>query len=350
MALLTFEGFEAYDTAAQSAQALNTTVGSAGGITMSTLQARTGSRSMINFQTTSTGFWRRVFTRTGDTVIVGIAFRFTQVNPSTSFRLIHFGDTANGLNEIGFGLNTGGNLQVGRNIAGNQVSFNTILATNSTETEPLNTWLYYELKVLLAPTATGSYTLRRNGQVVLTGSNVQTISASTINVNSVSVRTSFDNHCDDIYVCDGSGSTNNDFLGQVRVAALRPDANSSVGWTPNSGANWDAVNDTTPDDDTTYVSASTAGLEDLYDVTNLPGTATTVRGVMVQYRSRLDISGASELRALLRSGSTTVQGGLDAQDVGYRYYSAIWEMNPDTSSAWTPSAVNAIKAGVRRET
>lgn len=349
MALLTFEGFEAYDNTAQAAQSLNTSVG--GSAAISTAQARTGARSFTTGPASTGNFFRRVFTRTNTTVIVGAAFRFSSVTPNTAYRLIHFGDTVNGIGQTGFGLNTNGNLVVGRGVAVNNTSFFTVLATNGAETEPTNTWVYYELKVLLDHTANGSFTLRRNGQVVLSGSNVITTSGSNIDVNAVTLRTDVStNYCDDLYVCDGAGSLNNDFLGQVRVAALRPDANFAVGWTPNTGANWDAVNDTTPDDDATYVEAATTGLEDLYDVTNLPADTVAVRGVMVQYRGRLNTAGAAELRTLLRSGSTTVQGALDAQDVGYRYYSTLHETDPATSAAWTPAAVDAVKAGVRRET
>ena len=338
MALLTFEGFEAYGTGTESGQALNTSQSSA---SIVTTQARTGSRSLQ-----AAGWWRRTFTMSGSTIVAGIGWRIAAFG---TINFLQFRGTAGGTSELGFGINSSGNLRVARGS-----SFGTIIATNSVETEPQNTWVYYELKVLLDHTANGSYTLRRNGQVVMTGSNVITLSGAGVVVNQVSIETSTsigsNSFCDDLYVCDGSGSANNDFLGQVRVTALRPESNLSVGWTPNTGANWDAVNDTTPDDDTTYVSASTTGVEDLYGMTDLPTGAVTVRGVLVQYRARFDNPGAAETRSLLRSGSTTVQGGLDALDIGYRYYSTLWETNPDTSSAWTPSAVNAIKAGVRRET
>jgi hypothetical protein len=32
---------------------------------------------------------------------------------------------------------------------------------------------------------------------------------------------------DDVYLCDASGSRNNDFLGDVRVATLRPNADTA---------------------------------------------------------------------------------------------------------------------------
>lgn len=347
MALLTFEGFEPYGTAVQSAQALSTSQGNA---TISTTQARTGARSLVVGAGVTTSFWRRVFTRSDDTVIVGLAFWFGNVTAvvSGTARLCHFGDTVSGLNQIGFGLNANGNLVVGRNLAGNNQDFGTILAVNGAETEPQSTWVHYELKALLRSDATGAYTLRRNGQIVLAASNVQTVSGAAINVNSVTLRTlAANNYADDLYVCDGAGPANNDFLGQVRVATLRPAANHAVEWTPNAGVNWQAVADTTPDDDTSYVSAD-APLKDLYSFTALPSGVATVRGVMLQYRARMDDAGAVQLRGVLASGAAEAEGPDDALDTLYRYYQFIAETNPETAAAWTPSAVNALRAGFRR--
>ena len=61
---------------------------------------------------------------------------------------------------------------------------------------------------------------------------------------------------DDLYVLDGTASTpaNNDFLGDVRVEGLDPNAaGSNAAWTPSAGANYACVNETPPTDDTSYV-------------------------------------------------------------------------------------------------
>jgi hypothetical protein len=343
MALLTFEGFEPYATAAQSAQTLNTVENNS---SISTAQARTGARSLTTTGVTISNFWRRVFTRTSDTVIVGVAYRFSAFPNDTAAPLCRFGDTVGGVHQIGFGVNASGNLVVGRGITADNLNYSVVLATHGVETEPMGTWVHYEFKALLRADATGAFTLRRNGAIVLAASGVQTISGAGINVNCVTLHTR-SNHADDLYVCDGAGAHNNDFLGQVRVATLRPDGNHAVQWTPNAGPNWQAVADVTPDDDTSFVSAATP-LTDLYTFTDLPPAAATVRGVMVQHRARMDDAGTVVLRGVLGSGAAEIEGPNDNLDTLYRYASFVAETDPATAAAWTPSAVNGLRAGVRR--
>jgi hypothetical protein len=85
---------------------------------------------------------------------------------------------------------------------------------------------------------------------------------------------------DDLYVCDGSGSVNNDFLGECRVLTLLPsdgngsnnDFDTSAGGSPaDHGA---MVNDTTPNDDTDYVSSSTVDHVDSWNYPALGYTGT----------------------------------------------------------------------------
>lgn len=369
MALLTFEGFEAYDTTEQSAQATNTGNGAIS-MAISTAQARTGSRSLVGTgtgnsptpanQTTrqpggtpsESAWWRRSFTRSTSTCIVGVALRFGEyavTSTSAQRKLVWFGDSVNGAGQIGFGMNDSGTLYVGRGdgSTNNWNNFATILGT-ATGIEPINTWQYYELKATFAHTATGSYELRRNGISILSGTSVQTIASSTININMVSLVThGANNYADDFYVCDTAGALNNDFLGPVAVAALRPDGNHSVGWTASAGANWEAVDDTTPNDDTDYVSA-TGAAKDLYTLTNLPSNAGIVFGVQPMFRARKTAAGTVTLRTVVDSAATEVESADIATDQSYQYASSIAQTDPATSAQWTVSGVNAARAGFRR--
>jgi hypothetical protein len=337
MALLTFEGFEAYANTTQLGQAANTTT-VAGSINTSTV--RTGARS-LQLAFFSAEFTRR-FTRSGTVVIFGFGAHFTfSTSSSIRFRLF---DTVANTAQTGFDVTFAGVLSVIRNT--------TTLAT-AAGNEPGNTWMYYEMKIDLASTATGSYELRRNGATVLSATSVQTITGSSIDVNAIRLQTQSTNnntcYVDDLYVCDGSGSINNDFLGGVRVEALRPDGNHAVGWTPNTGANWEAVDDTTPDDDTTYVSASTTAT-DLYTLTDLPANASVVHGVNTLVRARKTGSGTATMRAVIDSAGSQAVGPDLTPDLQnpYTYTNALRETDPNTAAAWGVSAVNALRAGVRR--
>ena len=146
---------------------------------------------------------------------------------------------------------------------------------------------------------------------------------------------------DDVYMLNGSGSTNNDFLGDVRVAALLPSgAGASTQWTPLSGANYTNVDDATPDDDTTYNSDATAGDKDTFALPSLPSTAATVYGVQTLTWDRKDDAGSRTLRHVVRESSTDYESAdltvLDA----YTYHRAVWETNPNSGSAWTDADID----------
>ncbi|MFC7541032.1 hypothetical protein ACFQU2_18360 [Siccirubricoccus deserti] len=150
---------------------------------------------------------------------------------------------------MAFGVNSSGNLYVGlggpTTVTGLGTDVSTTLWTNTGEIEPLNSWIYYELKVSLTSTTAGSWSLRRNGQVVQAQSGVATLVNAADAISAVIVEIGIagstlpyiDQHfdIDDLYVCDGSGSALNDFLGSVRVRSLKPTANNSVAMTPNTG-------------------------------------------------------------------------------------------------------------------
>jgi hypothetical protein len=353
MALLHFEGFEAYSTSAQMGQQSNT----AGGGAINTSTVRTGARS---YSVTADTMFRRLFTASGTTIIVGVGV-YRQINTnanmfirlwssSTSRTALYLTTDSVGQLQVFRGGPTGG---AGENGAAGS---GTLLWTNS-ESDPLNTWIHYELKVALASSATGSWSLRRNGALVVSQSSVQTLEnvADVVNAfvsNRANAATGNDFFIDDVYICDGSGSANNDFLGPVRVAALRPTANDSVAMTPSSGANWECVDDTTPNDDTDYVSAAPSGLPltDRFVMSNLPAEASLIRGVRTLYRARKEDAALVEMRGLVRSGTTDGLGATRALDTAYTFYTDLFENDPDTAAAWTPTSVNAMVAGVRRVT
>ena len=86
---------------------------------------------------------------------------------------------------------------------------------------------------------------------------------------------------DDLYVCDGSGSVNNDFLGDVRVVTVRPNgAGGSTQWTPDSGSNYARVNETISGEDSNYVEDGTSGHEDRYAYGDLSGVL-GIKGLVI---------------------------------------------------------------------
>lgn len=234
----------------------------------------------------------------------------------------------------------------------------TLLGTSSGHT-PINAneWHYIEAKVVLHATA-GSCVVRLDGVTVLNLTGVATSSANgSVTHISLFQGTSSGNGAlyDDMYVCDAidatatQGYSNDDFLGDVRVAAVLPTAaGDSTGWTPSTGANWAAV-DENPANTTDYVSsvATATGTRDLYTLADLTGTIVKIYGVRVGLYCTKTDSGIATLKPVIKENSTvTVQA---AQALAVGSWNAIWgailAVKPSNSTVWGVSDVNGLQAG-----
>lgn len=221
----------------------------------------------------------------------------------------------------------------------------------STQTFPYNAWGYVELKAIVHDT-TGSFELRINGQSAVSGSNVDTRNGQSGTTDRITLGGPFNcgyNAYCDLYVCDGSGSVNNNFLGDVRVARLLPNANGDLNqFTPSAGSNFQCVDEANQDSDSTYVTGAAAGNKDLYNIENLAFTPITIFGVKTQSVLRKDDAGALTARNIIKSGSATANGTTIAPGVGYAQYTDIWEVDPQTTTAWSKAAIDSLQIGVER--
>lgn len=139
-------------------------------------------------------------------------------------------------------------------------------------------------------------------------------------------------YVDDLYITDGQGSVNNDFLGDVKVSALLPNGAGTATQFAVTGAatNWQAVNESPPNDDTSYVSSGTAGQQDLYAYPALTGASGNIAGVQVNLWARKDDAGTRTIEPLVtNSGRTsTAAGGQVSIGSTYQDWPVIMETNP----------------------
>jgi hypothetical protein len=156
-------------------------------------------------------------------------------------------------------------------------------------------------------------------------------------------------YCEDFYLLDTTGSAPlNAALGDVRVYTVAPNgAGTSTQWTPNSGANYQAVDDLAPDEDASYVASHTAGQVDLYAMTDLPASVTSVYAVGVVTRARKDDVGTRQVAGTVQSNLTDADGATRTLTGSYQTFWDKYELDPNGSAAWTVSAVNALKVGVK---
>jgi hypothetical protein len=220
----------------------------------------------------------------------------------------------------------------------------TQLATYTIPTSVQNRWVYYEVYFKIADSG-GRCLVKMDGVTVIdfTGDTKNAgTSTNVAMVNFGGTGGSTASFIDDVYVCDGLGSRNNTFLGEVRVLPMvTTGAGSSTQFTPTSGSNWDTVNDTGTD--TTYNSSFTPGQRDTYNVTDV--SVATVVGVQTSTRvKKLDV-GSGLIKPAIKSGSTVAYGTTQsALSTAYTYLD-LWETDPNTSAAWTQSAINALEIG-----
>lgn len=223
----------------------------------------------------------------------------------------------------------------------------TILGTIAAGTFQPSAWYYLEIKTTIH-SSTGSYEIRINGASTLSGTSQNTQNSG----NAYVTRIGFGAggfKIDDLYINDTSGSLNNDFSGDIRIYALVPNTDGTYTDLTATGAaqRWQCVDDgVSANDDSDYVSSSTAGHKGTFGLTDLPVSG-TVSGVRVYGRMRKDEGGTREARLILKSGGAIQNEATQAQSLSYvNQQGAIRETDPNTGAAWTVSAVNALEAGV----
>lgn len=242
------------------------------------------------------------------------------------------------------GASTANNLNVAVNSAGAIVVFrgtsgtaNTLITTASGLVSA-GTWYHLGVEVVRSATV-GTCNVYLNGvQVVsLTGANTGSDAVSSIvcaSQNNVNVT------WDDFYVCDVAT-----WLGECRSSPLVPTSDVSVDFTPSTGSSNYAVVDELPPDTSDYVYSDVASDRDLYGVTDLSFTPLSIAGVKTSLLARKDDISTRTFRSVLKSGSTTATGATTAAQGSYSFSSDIFPTDPDTSSAWTKSGVDALQIG-----
>jgi hypothetical protein len=273
------------------------------------------------------------------TWVVGLATKISALGNAN--RLISFLDSGTLQFEVRFDAT--GHLLATRN--------GTTIAT-STATLTSGVWAYVEIKVTINGT-TGSYELRVDGVTWLSGSGISTRggtsnnSANQVGLWGGSSRNVVDNHLiDDCYILDGSGSVNNDFLGEQRVqTSFVSGAGTYAQFTPSASTNNTNVDDATPNGDTDYNSSSTVNQIDSFALGDLASGTQAPAAVQAVVWARKDDAGARSLAPFFRIGGSDYAGTGQALGSGYGAIVQTYDTSPATSVAWTASEVNGAEGG-----
>jgi len=159
----------------------------------------------------------------------------------------------------------------------------------------------------------------------------------------------------DFYIADGDGSIRNDFLGEVEVQPLVPNADGfHTDFTPLSSTNISNVDETGDHDgDTSYNAGTTAGDQDSYDMDTVTGLAgRQILGLQVEVIAEKNDTGTKHARPFIRPVSTD-QFGASQPLVNGTYemlkngaYMHIWEQNPDDSLDWEQADIDGLEIGI----
>ncbi len=333
MALLFCDSFDYYNTS-QTSRKWSSVTFVAGGIDAVGRNSTSGLRLNGQGGDTNSVTWN--FPANKTTIIAGMAVKFSSTDAQTIF-----GFYDSGTQQVHLKFNTNGSLAVLRGA--------TTLGTSSPGVVPSPTAQhnYIEMKATING-STGSAEVCVNEVTVLTITGANTQASANAYANQLILFTSLiTNHLyiDDVYLCDTSGSTNNTFLGDVRIECIRPSgAGSLTDFAPSAGSNYQCVDETTVNDETDYVSSSTVSHADLYAFGDLSSSVGSVLAVAMNTVDRKDDSGTRTHAHLILVSGVMVSGTAFSPTTSYTNHQTVFESVP-AGGAWSIGAVNSAEAG-----
>jgi hypothetical protein len=128
---------------------------------------------------------------------------------------------------------------------------------------------------------------------------------------------------------------------------LRPDGVGNFDdLIPSSGAGWQCVDETTADDNTSYVERpDNSWADDVYRLPDPASQSCAPISVTVYIRCKREHT-QGDCRAVIRIGGNIYTGTTNALTTTWTDYSHSWNTNPSTGVAWTWSDINNLQAGV----
>ncbi len=342
MALLFWDGAEGYQSDGDlqaKYSALGAVADATGMLTSTTV--RTGSLGTRSWRgNTSTGTVNYITVSDLNTVIVEFWTRAFSTGNNT---VLYLRDSSN---------NT--HCSITRTLSGTDFIYrvfnaNSVQVGTDKTISGLTTWVHIGIK--LTTGAAGTVTVRFDDVVHLNAVSSDFLSGSNNFVSrvgfSAAQQSNSSTFYDDIVIMDTTGS-DNDFKGSGLhcVASFPTAAGDSTQWTPSAGSNFQNVDDTDPDDDTTYNSSNSNGQLDLYNITDLPAFNGSVLGVDIWSVLRKTTGGTEEAKLALKTNSAIYYGDNIALTSSYALYRKQQILNPTTGVAFTQAEANALQIGV----
>lgn len=345
MALLWIEGFEGFGTSVGNAPSPSGIVGRKypviqNEVSMDLRDGRLGGYS-LQFTSASTYMQSPALT-TNSTFIIGLSAKFTLSSVDRALFYLYDGATV-GMTLL---ITATGEISIWRG--------GTALGTTSGLGLISGAWYYIEFKVVCGNSPNGSYEVRVGGVNVLDDTGLDTQAGTHAYHDRFRLNNSVTDplypYFDDLYCLDGSGASNNDFLGNMRVADIRPNSDTAAkAWTRSAGSdNYALANEVVIDDDTTYIESGVSTTKDLYDYESVLGLGDSVKGIQINTVCRETDANSFSLITVVKSDVD--ESDDSAQAIGTTSYvtkTRLVETDPHTSNAWTLAGLNAAQFGIK---
>jgi hypothetical protein len=247
-----------------------------------------------------------------------------------------------GVSHVGFRVNTSGALEVYRF---SNTFTGTLLGQTANSAITFGTWQYVEFSALISATV-GTVAINIDGVNALSLTNQNTKNASAATFDTIRFGSAGNNAggtitIDDVYVTDTVTP-----LGPRRIRPLAAAADVVQGFSRSTGAaNFSLINEAIVNGDTNYVEGQAPGTVDTYSFGALPGTPTTIDAITLVGYSEATDAAARAIALQVISGGTTSDGSSFALNGGYNKFERLLTTDPNTGSAWTAAAVNALQGG-----
>lgn len=214
-----------------------------------------------------------------------------------------------------------------------------------------NEWNFIEIKATISNSiSSNSCVIKINEQEVCNLAAGQDTQATANSYSTIVKFSGLEVAIDDFYLCDNLGSTNNDFLGDNRVATLFPSSNGNysqfVGSDSNSTDNYLLV-DENPKNTTDYVTSYTLNAIDSYSFGNFLQTATNIKGIQVaNHMIKTDV-GFRKVTSLVRISNVDYLGTETAITPTWVCYTNLFELDPSINDIWQQSAIDNAEFGFK---
>jgi len=352
MALLFIDGFDHYGTDENNllgvyAQASGTglVLGAPPGAS-----ARTGLRSLAPGANSGIGdntSLRRLVNTSGDIFGVGFALWLENLpSDSDALRPIEV-RTSDNQRLFSLAIRSDGAIRVFEND-------NDVLIVESESTMQPGVWNHIEAKFDLNTTSP-TVAVRLNGESAIptTALPVEAVHGP---VGNIAWDSDFQNPVvefwiDDLYAWDGSGSQNNDWLGDRRVLTILPNGNDPAfaDYTSTGGNGFDTIAEDSPDGDTSFIEFDTdVGDAGQFDLEDVPEDLSSIAGIQTYTRMKKLDSGEANVQVSLENQGSLANGIDRAITTDYAYWQDVFETNPRLGVPWTPVEFNAAKVRFTR--